>query len=372
MKKVVSTVGASILENYIKDGNQSNLYEYLKTLSIDQWESSNFYIENNKKTVLNWANGREDASAEIKSIIKISQELKDDLDVYLIATDTVISKFASQIISKWFENFNGEQKIKVIFNDQIQVIKKLQMENRNDFEKEGIPNLLNWFSKNFGEYFDDVIFNLTGGYKGLIPFLTILAQINKIPIYYKFEDTEELIKIPQTPLKINEKIFKDYEKEFLKLEKSVVHQKDLPYQFCVEAGSLIEQVKGLCDLNPIGRMFWNKYESKNFYFYCPKDVWNDIDKMPDIKKILAEKFWNYETRESKTENKGRGRHLVYDDGNNNNRIFYFKNNDEIYIYKVFNNESEQQKYLDTEKPVDHESIIKNSELKSVIKNNFKG
>ncbi|BBJ28677.1 hypothetical protein [Athalassotoga saccharophila] len=366
MKNVISTVGASIIENYRKNNGNTNL-QMLK-LSIDKWENMEEELKVLENNILKWAQGKKDASAEITSIIKISEDLKEDLEVYLISTYTITSKIASEIILKWFESYDHKPKINVIFNDKNQVIKGLQVEDRKAFEKEGIPNILNWFYKEF-QYFGDMVFNLTGGYKGLIPFLTILAQINEIPIYYKFEETEELIKIPQAPLKINNEIFEKYQSEFLKLEQFPTRKKDLlNRQFLQDASSLIEDAGDICDLNPMGKIFWDKYKFEKFFFYCPDEVWNDINKMPDIKRILEEKFYKSEIRKSKKEIKGKGKHIVYDDGNNNNRIFYFEIEDNIYIYKVFNKEIEEQKYLDSGGTyIDRESIIKNSKIRVINK-----
>ncbi|MBK8472326.1 MAG: hypothetical protein IPL33_09240 [Sphingobacteriales bacterium] len=57
------------------------------------------------------------------------------------------------------------------------------------------------------------IFNITGGYKASIPFITILAQIKNSPLYYLFEESEkesyELIKIPQAPISFDFSLFTD-------------------------------------------------------------------------------------------------------------------------------------------------------------------
>ena len=50
--------------------------------------------------------------------------LKDDIAVYLFATDTVISRFAAEIIRAWFENY--DQKIEVMFDETKDVISALR------------------------------------------------------------------------------------------------------------------------------------------------------------------------------------------------------------------------------------------------------
>jgi hypothetical protein len=43
------------------------------------------------------------ASAEIETLYKIAKEEKQDLEVYLLATDTVLSVLACELIKEWFD-----------------------------------------------------------------------------------------------------------------------------------------------------------------------------------------------------------------------------------------------------------------------------
>ena len=61
-----------------------------------------------------------------------------------------------------------------------------------------------------GGYYGDILFNISGGYKATIPYLTMLAQINGADIYCIFEDTEELITIPPVPITIDMELFDEY------------------------------------------------------------------------------------------------------------------------------------------------------------------
>jgi hypothetical protein len=42
-----------------------------------------------------------------------------------------------------------------------------------------------------GRYWDDVVLNITGGYKAIIPIMSIIGQIRKLPTYYIFGGEEE-------------------------------------------------------------------------------------------------------------------------------------------------------------------------------------
>ncbi len=153
-------------------------------------------INNIKKEISKWIDKEKDKfniSAEVKSLKKISDELKEDLEVYLLASDTVLSRLAGEILQEFIPKIVPKCEVK-----KLEIIKDLQIWYRKDFNK-GMSNLISKIYEISGEYWDNVVINITGGYKATIPYLTILAQINNCPIYYIFEDTDALIKIPNIP-----------------------------------------------------------------------------------------------------------------------------------------------------------------------------
>jgi hypothetical protein len=211
-----------------------------------------------------------------------------------------------------------------------------------------MTNLINEIYKIAGGYWGNVIINITGGYKATVPYLTILGQVNKCPIYYIFEDTDATIKIPYVPIDIKWDIFDKYWEDFGKIE----HPNSLPkntlnYSFIEDCKFLFEEEKinneTYISLNPLGEIFWRKYKSRFFMFYAPENVYEEIEKQGHIQEILSSKFFKYEIRKNKTETKNN--HLVYDDGDNPYRIFYFEEEGKIYIYKTFESHNEYEDYL---------------------------
>ena len=207
MKKVITTVGTSIFSNYRNENDDKKLnYNYLE----------NNYSENNEDrnqkiiaTINKWINNVSDESkisAEIKSLLKLKNQEKGDLEVYLITTDTVASNLAAEIIKSFFAN-----------NDKIMIaeiikIKNLQVKDFKRFEKgednliRTIADLMDSFVKDIKEEKQkkelrkNVIFNITGGYKGIIPLMTILAQLYECKIFYIFEESNDMISIPRIPI----------------------------------------------------------------------------------------------------------------------------------------------------------------------------
>ncbi|MEN3045342.1 MAG: hypothetical protein ABDH37_09070, partial [Candidatus Hydrothermales bacterium] len=82
-------VGTSIFENYMKSGNVSpeflRSYDPLKEKRASKWDSEKDRCERIKSIIIRFARGRKiyDLSAEIKSLIKIENEFKCELEIYL-------------------------------------------------------------------------------------------------------------------------------------------------------------------------------------------------------------------------------------------------------------------------------------------------
>ncbi len=207
MLKVITTVGTSIFSNYDRVKKDID-WDYLNKPFKEKDEKKSL---SEKKKVLNWINTLHDpflASAEIKSLLKLKAEKNGDLEVYLLATDTISSSLAAEIVKEILENNN----FTVHFNPELDVIGDLQVEDYNRFERgkdnliKRISDLIDTFTKDKSgdkkrKYIrKNILFNITGGYKGVIPILTILAQLYECEIFYIFEKSNNPITIPRIPI----------------------------------------------------------------------------------------------------------------------------------------------------------------------------
>ena len=344
-------VGTSLFENYLEkpsnDTNFKNSYKYFKDNKIkaDDLDKESNREENIKRNLNeSYFKNNPDASAEIKSLIKLKEELNEDLEIQLLYSDTALSRLAAEILQNSLILYDGFKNCTV---QQPKKIKKLQIWNRDDFN-EGMVNLIQRIENISQGYWENVIINITGGYKVTIPYLTILAQVNRCPIYYIFEDTDALIKIPYIPIDISWDIFDKYWEYFERIaHPNSIPKGDLKRDFLNECSNLCEETKidniTYVTLGPIGEILWRKYKSRFFIFYAPEEIYNEIQSQDHIMHILTSKFGNDEIRKSKTEIKNG--HYVYDDGNNPYRIFYFEHEGKIYIYKTFENHKEYENYF---------------------------
>jgi hypothetical protein len=62
-----------------------------------------------------------------------------------------------------------------------------------------------------------IIFNLTGGYKSVNSFLQTMATLWAQKSIYIFEGSQEVLEIPQLPLKLDQQVFERYFHLFKKL-----------------------------------------------------------------------------------------------------------------------------------------------------------
>ncbi len=356
--KIVTTVGTSLITNQLEDDNIKALYNVLKQKNYCEKKDFEKEYDKLKEILLKNVSLDEKTSAEIKSIIKIKDIYKNQyFEIELIATDTILSPICAEVLQILFD----KDDLKINFDDK-NIIKDLQVSNYELYKK-GLINLLNRLSQiaNNGTYFSDLTLNITGGFKGVIPYLTIFSQVNNIPLFYIFEFTNTLIEIPQIPIKIDEYIFDKYWKEFYMLNKNyILNKKDLTSNFLKANHNILEMEGDFISFNALGKILWDKYASAHFIFYTNDEVLNDIEKQIEIKRILSSKFKaNFD---SKTERKGE--HLVYDDGNNPNRIFYFIDDEEFYIYKTFQHHDDYEKYINSNS-LDKKKFIKDSKIRKL-------
>ncbi len=118
---------------------------------------------------------------------------------------------ACELIKEWLDTnteMSGHKITKCIFNDNLTapdttIVKDLQIKDADKFTNEGFQNLLaiikKYTVKDKNSEENNVFLNISGGYKALIPFLTLLAQLKEIPLKYMYEDSDQLITVGNLP-----------------------------------------------------------------------------------------------------------------------------------------------------------------------------
>lgn len=341
-------MGTSLFDNYRKEKKDiEGYYESIKEVSFKDCDEYTNCIERIKKSITNYYSKRlpDDASAEIKSMRKIKRYLKEDIEVYLLATDTIASFVAASTIKEFLEKEN----FKVYFNPQNDVIKGLQVKDKQIFLNQGLPNLVRRIENITGGYYQGAIFNISGGYKAVIPYLTLMAQINGCEMYYVFEDTEELIEIPPGPITLKNEVFDLFNREFMELKAGIDNYakwEENHYEFVKAARACIEVYDNMAVLSPIGEILLGNYTNRFCVFFATDEVIEKIRRNETLARVVV-KFLSVESiRRSKTQFKGtKIKHKVYDDGDNDYRIVYDEKDNQIYIYAIFDYEPDEVKFL---------------------------
>lgn len=250
MKTIITTVGTSLFTNF-NDKNKAFIEEYenIEKLPHSYWDVQLELINRirNCDEFIVWISKNLPLScAEISSVIKISEEVDDDLNVCLLATDTVLSRLAAEIIKAQVVRSSNGKNISIIFDHSSDVINGLQINDPTEFETIGLQNLVSRFDKIQTESITSnqpLLLNITGGFKGLIPYFTLLGQINAIPIKYLFEESKKLITIPQLPIDIDWDIMERFfvlvlSKMTAKQIEATLSEKDIGY--CKGLESLVK------------------------------------------------------------------------------------------------------------------------------------
>lgn len=162
------------------------------------------------------------ASAEITSLVKIIEGIRkrdseSDITIQPIATDTALSVLCALLVKAWFEQPEAKAAYPatILFEKSTDFISDLRVdlptgwETKSEAEQRryydlGLQNLVDKFvgEKGYLKIFKDsnIIINFSGGYKSVIPMLTIIAQLESIPMQYIFEDSDYLIEVGGLPM----------------------------------------------------------------------------------------------------------------------------------------------------------------------------
>ncbi|MCF8382798.1 MAG: hypothetical protein K9G39_04270 [Chlorobium sp.] len=231
MLRIITTVGLSLFSNLDNKYDECirGILSSLKKEVGDAWEIyGGSYAEGTDFDIpsiraffakigfqLHFSNA--ECSAETATLERIIKEIGcgADYEVYLLCTDTVLSRLAAELLAAYSPLMQGKTKV-LSGDDEVgevfegKMIKGLSIYNAKRFKTEGLKNLVVEIRRIWKTQFDGesgkhrIVLNASGGYKGVLPFLTLISQLYEFPIYYKYQDdedniTQELIKIDPIP-----------------------------------------------------------------------------------------------------------------------------------------------------------------------------
>lgn len=197
-KCVICTIGTSI-------ANGCELQrEYFKPGHTWEEDTKEFEKQINKR-VAEFKQDVRRISAEINSLERLG--LTPASKVVLLATDNAASKACANELKKLIQQYFG------LANNNIEIkrIKGLQVHDVKVLKEQGfrelVTTVLSYLTDDNLNYQYEVVLNPTGGYKGVMPFLTVLGMLYGKPSVYIFEHAEQLISLPPLPFSFDIEIY---------------------------------------------------------------------------------------------------------------------------------------------------------------------
>jgi putative CRISPR-associated protein (TIGR02619 family) len=211
--KIITTVGTSIFDKTpIKD------YSEVKTLKNDANKKLIYaqkqQVEDEYNEILRKANAfcnskslsdLKEYSAECKTLHLIGQE--NITEIVLFTTDTVLGYLAGEILQTQLKRIFGNDKVK------LERIEGLEVHNAATFQQTGFQNLVQKTSEEIrnGKAADKkVILNISGGYKAILPVMTLVGQLEEVPLNYVYEDSDKIIEIGNLPISFDWAVIEKY------------------------------------------------------------------------------------------------------------------------------------------------------------------
>ncbi len=196
-------------------------------------------------------------SAELNSIIKIYEgrvEGKEDFHL-LLSTDTWLGEETARLVRLWLE----ARGMTVDVHRQVD----LQTEELTSFQL-SLSELIKKFSEEIPNYAQSgytIIFNLTGGFKGVQGFLQSIAHFYADETVYIFERSSELLRIPRLPIRLDAlKVIKDNIILFRQLALKLKPDSDLASLSKI----FLFEIDGEITFSPWGELIWEQ-SKKDLY-----------------------------------------------------------------------------------------------------------
>ena len=264
MATIICTVGTSI-------GNGCEALRPLQRIPL-AWDATEKLVDDFRQQVvgrlrgfdLRTEDGRVKASAELNSLHRL--RICDGDDVILLASDTADCRISAEALGRAIESTFGA-------TATVRRVEGLVVHDRTRFREMGLMNLgkaiLTYASDPNRRYVTGgVVLNPTGGYKGVVPFVTVLGMLLGLKTVYVFEFSNDLIQLPPLPLSFDMGIF----------ERALPALEHLRKEGAVPENEFFAKVRGLQD-----------DERPRFASFLEYDP-NDPGRMVTISPLL-DMFW---------------------------------------------------------------------------------
>ena len=303
MTVVITPVGTSLFTNGSETNNNiKTRYQSIEDNPESDWDNNNTYIKALRRYSEKFIRTvKTRASAELQSTEKIQNALNSNITVHLLASDTIASRLAAEILSGNVANGILNDNVSVNFDANSEgkpdIIRGLQVEKRKKFLRKGMSTLIRRIDQIYSTLTGSVqslAINITGGYGATLPYLTIYAQLKRVPLYYNFEKSKELIDIPPSPMSIDWDVIGTHFEVLQKIEdaKAINNWKKFEkehYEAVIELASfiMVDHNDNSAYLSPLGEVFWDECLKRKHQVSFPDPVTTVPDDIEKIKNGIS-------------------------------------------------------------------------------------
>jgi len=176
--------------------NEDSEYQHQKEQVLD-------YLKSNLQTYYDSKKGLDTLSAELASLLAMHKDLSignitDEDKIVLLHSDTADGKLCAETNAEVIQSICANVLVRPLVGIRVQPITPGE-DIRRSFVIRGLNSIQNEVRQavvNFQEEYGEDIpcyMNITGGYKGMLPFTTVLALSYDLTLVYLYEESEKII-----------------------------------------------------------------------------------------------------------------------------------------------------------------------------------
>ena len=338
-KVVISTVGTSILSKEFWNENRElfNGENITEKVEKQLLEKAKTMLAARRREI-----GRDIAklSAEVNCLDKIKIEKGDQL--HFLTTETLEGNICGKLVAIFCQDyFQAECTVKSIQGLQVKDAKYFTKVGLNNF----VDEVLNIYYR-YGGY--NVLLNITGGFKAVVPYTTLIGLVFGIPIYYIFERSNQLIRLPSAPVQFDLEILKSLDSVIADIEDDYISVWDFLKATGLNKDDWLYQLNGavivedeMVTLSPLGRLLYKRYlATKGYKILLSSQVKKKLNSGYDKKTFesLFKKMRDPVHLHDKAHYEVKGSNVdcdCYKAGNTSERIFYYIEDEYVKICDIF-------------------------------------
>jgi len=309
-KLVISTVGTSVLTNQIdRDIDENGCYERLQQTAnytdneIQHYPEIEQIISELKERAQqelssNHTDKIRKASAELNGIYGLyNEQIEQGIpDMHLlVTTDTAQGRVAAEVVESFLKS-------KGLTNISTHTQSGLSTAS-SDIFVEGMAKLFPFMRENIKKYKDcryEICFNLVGGFKALQGYFHTIGMFDADEIFYLFEGSNQLIKIPKLPVKVDVSKIEPYKVQLAMMDMGAISTswkegQKVPREWVLVIGQ--EMI-----LSAWGQLLWEqckkellsqkllkfpKIDYKSSFFDDYKKIENNLEEQVKLQETLA-------------------------------------------------------------------------------------